>query len=70
MQAQFSESLFRELGKATHFYQFEKNKRAMGVRVPIEGPLDYGKFPLSEMPKTKKLLADADNILGWCYYQN
>ena len=45
-------------------YGLEQNKRAMGVRVPIEGPLDYGEFPLSKMPETKTLLADADNILG------
>ena len=41
-------------------------KRPMGVRVPIEGPLDFGKFPASGMPKAKELLADADNILGQC----
>ena len=44
----------------------EKNKRPMGVRVPIDEPLDYGQFPTSNLPKAKELLSDADNIVGRC----
>ena len=40
---------------------------SMGVRVPIEGPLDFGKFPFSGFPTVKELLTDADNILGSCW---
>ena len=44
--------------------QLKKEKRSIGVRVPIDEPLDYGKFPTSTIPKAKEFLSDADYIVG------
>ena len=57
-------SLF--LSQLERVQELENDFGAMGVRVPIEGPLDLGKFPLSKSSKVKELLADADNILVSC----